>query len=196
MYGESMRTMLLFVFLFVFYPNANAETLVLLESYRTFKSADGDSQTNTVWAQQSLTKRTGLFGWGQVGKNYRQAYGGGYVKPTSWLQVGVGGGAEQATNRARLGSFLYASKNRYSTFIIYENGGSGYWYLAFTDVRLTNNWSVGTHSQAFIGHGVRAEYRLKPIGKWTPSIRPTVTWDGKGHTSALLGLRFTYFKGE
>lgn len=192
-----MRTLLLlFVFLFVFCEKTNAETFVFSETYRTFRSAGTDSQTNTVWAQQSLTKNTGLFGWGQIGMKYRQAYVGGYAKPTSWLQVGVGGGAEQATSKARLGSFLYASKSRYSTFMIYENGGSGYWYLAFTDVRLTNNWSVGTHSQAFLGHGVRAEYRLKPIGKWTPSIRPTITWDGKGHTNALLGLRFTYFKGE
>lgn len=192
-----MRTMLLFVFLFVFCQKTNAETFIFSESYRTFKSASTDSQANTVWAQQSLSKHTGLFGWGQVGMNYRQTYVGGYVKPTNWLQVGVGGGVEQTTSKARIGSFLYANKGRCYVFAIYEDkGATGYWYLTLTDVKISKRWSVGTHSQAFLGHGVRTEYRLNPIGRWTPSIRPTITWDEKGHTNAMLGLRFTYFKGE
>ena len=188
-----MKNMFAFLFLLVFCSKIEAETFVFSETYRTFKK-NSTYQTSVVWAQQSLAKKVGLFGWGQVGTTYRQTYGGVYVKPANWLQVGIGGGAEQATNKTRMGSFLYASKKRYSTFAIYENGGSGYWYLTITDISFSKNWSIGTHSQAYIGHGVRAEYRFKPIGKWTPSIRPAMMWDKKGQTSVILGLRMTYFK--
>ncbi len=185
---------LIFIFLFLaFILNAGSQTFVFTESYRTFKGGDqSDTQTNVVWGQTGLAKRIGLFGWGQIGTNYKQTYGGAYVQPFSWLQVGAGGGVEEGA--PRLGSFLYANRPGQYVFAIYENGGSGPWYLVLTDVTISQKWSVGTHSQSFIGHGARAEYRLKRIGQWTPSIRPAVTWNEKGVPSAILGLRFTYFK--
>lgn len=175
----------------------SAETFVFAESYRTIRK-DRSFQTNVVWGQQDLGKKVGLFGWGQYGKSYRQAYGGLYIRPTNWLQVGAGSGAEQAEKKARFGSFLYANKSRFYTFAIYENGGSGYWYLVLTDVKVTKELSIGNHSQSFFGHGVRAEYRLKPVGRWTPSIRPAIAWKtGNGaKPNFIVGLRFTYFKGE
>lgn len=100
---------LIFVFLFlVFILEAGTQTFVFTESYRTFKGGDqSDTQTNVVWGQKNLNNRIGLFGWGQVGTKYKQAYGGAYLQPFSWLQVGAGGGAEEG---ARLGSFLFASR--------------------------------------------------------------------------------------
>ena len=190
--------LLLLLLLFVFVSDLSAETFVFAESYRTFKK-DEPYQTNVVWAQKGFGKRFGAFGWGQYGKTYQQTYGGLYVKPTSWLQVGAGAGQEQWSKTPRLGSFAYAAKGKYYTFAIYENfGTTGYWYLVLTDRSISKSWSVGTQSQAFLGHGVRAEYRLKPVFGWAPSIRPAVLWDPKTgpRPNVILGLRLTYFKGE
>lgn len=175
---------------------ANAETFVFMESYRTFKKTA--YQTNVVWGQQSFGNRLGTFGWAQYGKTYTQGYGGLYVKPVSWLQLGAGGGAEQAENKKRLGTFAYAAKSKYSAFAVYENGGSGYWYLLVTDVAVSKRFSVGSHSQAFIGHGPRAEIKIGKVGKWAYSLRPAATWDRESgkRPNFILGLRFSYFKGD
>lgn len=182
----------------------SAETFVFTENYRTVKK-DEAFQTTVLWAQQSakkklLGKEVGGFGWAQYNTTYRQVYGGGYIKPLNWLQVGVGGGVEQAKSKARFGTFVYAAKSRYSAFAIYENGGSGYWYLVITsyDFPQTKKWNIGTHSQAFVGHGIRTEAKLGSIGSWTASIRPAFLWNGETgfRPNIIVGLRFTYFKGE
>jgi len=140
-----------------------------------------------------------VFGWGQYGKSYQQTYGGLYLKPVSWLQIGAATGQEQWSRTPRLGTFAYTAKGKYSAFAIYENfGATGYWYLAVTDATLWKRVSIGTHSQAFIGHGVRADIKLGKIGNWVPSIRPATTWDKASgiRPNILVGLRFTYFKGD
>ncbi len=191
-----MKHVALFVFLLVFVGKTSAETFVFGESYRTIKSKKS-FQTNVLWAQQSLGKRLGVFGWGQVGKTYQQTYGGLYVKPVSWFQVGAATGQEERSKTPRLGSFVFANKSKYFLFGIYENfGATGYWYLVFTDYSVSKRWSVGSHSQAFVGHGARAELRLGKIGPIVPSIRPAILWsrESGARPNVILGLRFTYFK--
>lgn len=173
----------------------SAETFVFAESYRTIRK-DKSFQTNVVWGQQDLNNKIGLFGWGQYGKPYRQAYGGLYIRPTSWLQVGAGSGVEQATSKARIAGFYFTSKGRFSSYGVYENGGSGYWYLAISTIAINKYLNFGSHSQAFIGHGVRTEVKLPSIGRWTPSIRPAFTWNKSGRPNVIIGLRMTYFRGE
>lgn len=187
---------MLITILFAFISGLSAETFVFAESYRTFKRSES-FQTNVIWAQKSLAKSVGMFGWGQYGKTYQQTYAGMYLKPTSWLQVGAATGQEQWSRTPRLGSFAYASKSKYYVFAIYENfGATGYWYLILTDAAVKKNWSVGTHSQSFLGHGPRVEYRFRPIGKWIPSIRPAVLWDKRTRPNFIIGLRFSYFNGD
>lgn len=187
-----MKTLALF---FVMIFSASAETFVFGESYRTIKK-DSAHQTQVLWGQQDLSKKVGIFGWAQYGKSYRQAYGGLSVRPTSWLQVGAGTGVEQATSKARIAGFYFTSKGRFSSYGVYENGGSGYWYLAISTIAINKYLNFGSHSQAFIGHGVRTEVKLPSIGRWTPSIRPAFTWNKSGRPNVIIGLRMTYFKGE
>jgi hypothetical protein len=186
---------MLIVLLAVTLPSV-AETFVFGESYRTFKK--DAFQNEVIWAQQSLGKSAGLFAWGQTSTSYHLAYGGVYVKPASWLQVGGAVGAENVGTRERLAAFAYAAKAKYSAFAVYENGGSGYWYLATTDVAIWKRVSIGSHSQAFVGHGPRVEIKLGTIGKWMTSVRPAVTWDRESgvRPNVIVGLRFTYFKGD
>lgn len=181
------------------------ETFVFSESYRTVKnSGSRDEQTNVVWAQrdfgkESLSKRFGAFGWAQYSRSYRQTYGGLYAKPLPWLSVGIGGGVEQAKSKARLGSFAYAARGGYSAFAIYENGGSDYWYLLLTDKAVGKRFALGTHHQAYVGHGPRFELKLGQIANMAVSIRPAVLWkDTRGWSpdNAIIGLRFTYFKAQ
>ena len=174
------------------------ETFIFADSYRTVKKSSA-FQTQDVWAQQDLNKSVGAFGWAQYGKAYRQAYGGLYVRPTKWLQVGAAGGVEQTRKDARLGTFASASRGKFFAIAIYENfGATGYWYLTLTDVAVWKRVSVGTHSQAFVGHGPRTDIKLGKIGKWTPSFRLATTWDKQSGTrpNVIVGLRFTYFKGD
>ena len=183
--------------LFAIVTELCAETFVFADSYRTLKKSTA-FQTQDVWAQQDLTKSVGAFGWAQYSTTYRQIYGGLYVRPTKWLQVGVASGVEQAKSKARLGTFTSVSKGKYFALAIYENGGSGYWYLALTDVAAWKRVSIGSHSQTFVGHGPRADVKLGKIGNWVPSIRPGVTWERESgiRPNVLVGLRFTYFKGD
>lgn len=190
---------MIFALLFVLFLSScqlGAETFVFSESYRTFKSSD-TYHTTTVWGQTDFNKRVGGFVWGQVGKTYQQTYGGFFVRATSWLQAGIATGQEQGRGK-RLGSFGFATKGRYHVFAIYEDfGKTGYWYYTQTDIRVSKKWSVGTHHQAFLGHGPRVEYRLPPIARWIPSVRFATVWDGKRSAPNIyIGLRFTYFKGD
>src|SRR3989344_6862022 len=106
------------------------ETFIFADSYRTVKKSSA-FQTQDVWAQQDLNKSVGAFGWAQYGKAYRQAYGGLYVRPTKWLQVGAAGGVEQTRKDARLRTFPSASRGKVFSISIYENfGATGYWYIA------------------------------------------------------------------
>lgn len=180
----------------IFSSFATGETFIFSETYRTFK--EGSSfQTNTVWAQQDFGRRLGGFAWGQVGRTYQQTYGGFFVRPTSWLQAGIATGQEQLAGN-RLGSFAFANKGRYHVFAIYEDfAKTGYWYYLQTDARINKKWSVGSHHQAFMGHGPRVERRLKSFGGWTPSIRLATVWNSaRVRPNVYLGLRFSYFKGD
>jgi hypothetical protein len=175
-----------------------AETLVFGESYRTIKK-DSAYQTDDVLVQKGVHRYLGLFAWGQYATGYQQTYGGFYLKPTSWLQVGTALGEEMLHSRPRLGTFLYAEKWRINTFCVYENlGATGYWYMAHSDFRLNERWGVGTHSQSFFGHGPRVEFRLKTVRGWTPSIRTALGWERVTgiRPNTIIGLRFTYFKRE
>lgn len=189
---------LIFVIILATPMAAETFTFVFGESYRTIKSGSA-FQTNVLWAQTSLSNRAGLFGWAQYSTTYQQAYGGVYVKPLGWLQVGAATGQEQFSRTPRLGTFGFASNAKANVFGVYENfGATGYWYLVQTDLAVSKRVSIGTLSQAFIGHGPRVEIKLGTIDKWTVSLRPAATWDRQSglRPNILIGLRLTYFKGE
>lgn len=156
-----------------------------------------DFQTHTIWVQRDLWKKIGGFAWGQVSRTYQQTYGGFFVRPISCLQVGIATGQEQGVGN-RMGSFVFATKGQYHVFAIYEDfAKTDHWYYIQSDIRLNKKWSVGSHHQAFLGHGPRIERRLRSFGRWTPSIRLAVVWDGKRTTPNIYsGLRFTYFKED
>lgn len=169
------------------------QTLVVVEQYATTEKSDNHKTTPTsdVWFQQNIAGKVGMFVWGQIGPTYRQAYAGGSYQFTSWLQAGVGGGAEQAESIARLGSFVYASKNNESFFGIYENGGSGRWHLAqYNHAIGKSRYGLGVHNQAFVGTGPRAEANFGPVEVWVSAL-----WEKGGH-NLMYGVKYTYFKGK
>lgn len=169
----------------------------------TYATATGDAAgkvalqpTMDAWWQENLSGRVGTFMWAQIvpqeGK-YRQIYGGPSYQVADWLQVGVGGGVERAENKGRLGSFAYLTpiKNN-SVFMIYEDGGSGPWWLLLHTYRfgLFKQYGIGVMSQAYLGTGPRVEYNWGKLGRW--KAWSSLHFQRNARPGFQIGIRWVY----
>jgi hypothetical protein len=77
-----------------------------------------------------------------------------------WLWVGVAAGVETDKQPFRINPNIWVGKGRFSTFLAYEDGGSGPWYKSVTTVKVSNLVGVGVHSQKYYGTGPYAEVNL------------------------------------
>lgn len=138
-----------------------------------------------------LTPRVGAFLYYQWAEPYSQFYAG----PTLWiipsvLQIGVAGGAEEASDSHRFGSFLWSGYGKASFLSIWETGGSGDWYKAEFNYAITDHIGVGAMTQRFVGAGPRLEYKIpgSPITLWGG---PMWNWERPrpGRLNAMTGVR-------
>ena len=156
------------------------------------------SKTDTTWQSQGLLlqpigEKIGAFTFFQVfGGGGGQIYGGPTYSPTSWLQIGVGLGMEDVgpdDQNLRFGSFVYLSQDQYSLLGVYEDLGSGPFYLAQFNNKINERWGVGAMFQDGSGVGPRFQYNLKrdlmiwgaPLYEWQ-----TEDWN------LLIGLRYSF----
>jgi len=193
--------------LFFFLPElAYPQTYFFAENYNAVERSEEGGTTVTpvldLWSQwqfkgeEDESSRLGTFLWMQFipqNDGYRQFYVGPSYHVTSWLQVGVGGGVERTDgNMGRFGSFAYLSKDRHSVFSIYENGGSGPWWLVLHSTRFgpKSRYELGVVNQAYIGTGPRFAVNLGQKQRW--KLWSSAHFEQWGVPNFQFGIRWVY----
>jgi hypothetical protein len=99
----------------------------------------------------------GGFVWFQTQASYSQAYAGATFSPKPWVQFALGAGLEEAKHPARIGSYVWVGKARFSALAAFEDGGSGFWYKVETNYQAGKIVGLGTLSERFKGSGPKLE---------------------------------------
>ncbi|MDO8565782.1 MAG: hypothetical protein Q7S04_01170 [Candidatus Moranbacteria bacterium] len=121
----------------------------------------------------NIAESIGYFAFGQALSNgYSQLYGGPNWKPLSWLEVGVGVGAESVKPSLRRSAYFLATEGKVSALGIYENGGSGRFRKLVATYQITESLKLGVMSETYLGFGPRVEYAVtKSISLWGAVLR-------------------------
>ena len=121
----------------------------------------------------NIAETIGYYAFGNALSNgYRQIYGGPNWKPLSWLEVGVGVGAESVKPSLRRSAYFLATGEKVSVLGIYENGGSGRFRKLVAIYQITEPLKLGVMSETYLGFGPRVEYAItKNISLWGAVLR-------------------------
>jgi len=141
-----------------------------ISGFVEMQTTQASSRTETkvkLFLERALTKKVGLFGYGEGSKDYSEAYGGLTYSPKSWIQLAGGAGAESPRN-FRLGGYVWTGRGRYSNLLFAEGLGSGWWYKDIAQVAVSKNAKVGMRLQRFKGIGPDAQYDIPhtPLRVW------------------------------
>lgn len=108
------------------------------------------------------------------------------------MQIGVGLGLEDIgpdDQSLRFGSFAYLSHGPYSLLSVYEDWGSGPFYLAQFNNQISERWGLGAMVQDSNGVGPRFQYNLKKyLMVWGAPLYDWQTEDW----NLLIGLRYSF----
>lgn len=163
-----------------------------LESQTNFENGRGETSTGINGLMNiTLTKRTGLYVFGQASRKYSQIYGGPTYSPKPWVQVGAGLGVEQTKRPFRAAGFVWVGQGKVSNLLIGEIGaakGSG-WYKDEFNIQATDRLGIGLISQRFLGTGPRFQLKLsKKLLLWGAP-----TYDHLDHKfKATAALRYNF----
>lgn len=106
-----------------------------------------------IFSTRNITARASIFAFSLTSENYSEAYAGVSYNLRPWLNIGAGLGLETADSPWRVASSLWAGKGNTSLLVIYENGGSGYWYKAVVSHSVNQWFTIGVYMRRFIGVG-------------------------------------------
>jgi hypothetical protein len=154
---------------------------------QTTSESSGTKPQLKLSLERPLTKRVGLFGYGQLGKGYSEAYGGLTYSLKPGVQVAGGAGAESSRN-FRLGGYVSIKHKQYSNQFFAEGLGSGWWYKDTAHIEVSKNTKVGLRIQRFKGIGPDAQYGIPgtPLKVWTAVMF------GDHKPVAQFGLRWSF----
>lgn len=149
-----------------------------VESFHSAKGGHSYEPQLNVWLQGPVKGKVGYFAWALSSKAWSEGYAGLNYTVLKGVEIGVGGGLETNKSPARLGSYLFTSRGKFTGLAIYENGGSGYWD------RVTGNYTVfsregfgvgfGGMHEAFKGYGPRYQLNLgKKFTVWGSLLSQT-----------------------
>ena len=130
-----------------------------------------------AWVNGKISGPAGYFVLAEAASNgYRQIYGGPSLKPTSWLELGVGIGQENVGNRNRRAAYFSADGERLSLSGYFENGASGSFHKVFLTYKATEFIKVGLMDQTSIGFGPKVTYNItKNTAVWGAVLRDHAT---------------------
>lgn len=166
---KAMKRIVLAVALLVAATTAHAQNFVHVR----YTHKNGNANTfGGVWVQQDSTiGPIGAWGWVQSSPGYSETYGGPWIAPTQWSQVGVAYGQESATHPARYAGFLWVGNNHLSTFVSWEDGGTGK-FLLNRSAHAVGKFHIGTWTDT--GAGICPEVRFSPTKTITVWVARTV----------------------
>jgi hypothetical protein len=141
-----------------------------------------------LWLQRPITKKVGLFFYGLESRGYSEAYAGLTYAPKSWIEGGLGAGAENPRN-FRWGGYIWTGKHGLVNLLILEGKGSGNWYKNTATYAVSKNAQLGVRSQSFKGTG--------PYGEVSVPSSPVQVWIsvlfGPDHSPVTqIGLRWKF----
>ena len=119
------------------------------------------------------SKKVGYFAWAFANEFWAEGYGGLTYMPTSYIQLGLGFGAEKSDDPFRIGSMFWVGKENWSVLSLFESGGSGYWHQINAIYQLSRNIGIGLMKEEFTGVGPRLEFSLSnlPIRLWVSLLQ-------------------------
>ncbi|KKW39998.1 MAG: hypothetical protein UY89_C0008G0001 [Parcubacteria group bacterium GW2011_GWA1_54_9] len=180
-------------------PTLAAETEEAKKPWWTEVKAQSDGTAEAVlWYEKDLTPSVGFFALAATDTDrYGAAYAGPYWRPTEWLQLGVGLGRENQPNTVRRAVFYSVDTEKFYSFGVVENGGSGHWYRAHAIYRVNERWSAGVMAERDIGFGPRVEFNpTKDTIVWIATLRgnvPNIEAEIKERkTTLMLGISFSF----
>lgn len=156
--------------------------------YQTGKSG-GSFPYMEISATSKLSKTAGFFSWSLVSETWSESIVGAVYTPKPWVEFDLGVGVETADRPLRGMALVWVGNNHGSFYTVYENGGSGYWYLAEGNIPVTSNLGVGVRAQRFVGIGPRFQITKKNIMFWVVPV----SWDTEksGAKNTVVALRFS-----
>lgn len=156
--------------------------------------ASNGSSTIIGWYERRISDLLGFYVLGEEERDgYRQMYAGPTFKPLSWLQVGVGVGAEHyqgdtgALNTVRYNAFAAVDIGKFYAFSTVENGGSGSWHRVHAIYRATDKISFGAMEEFGLGFGPRLELNItKGVQLWGAVLHDS------GANNAVFAVNFSF----
>ncbi len=165
------------------------------QSYAEAESYVVDNEASIIMANylsEGLTDKFGWFAFSWVADDYAQAYAGITYCPVNWIQLGVGGGLEQAENPWRIAGSIWMGNESetFSTLHIFETGGSGFWCRNQLNYQIIDWLGMGIHSEYLMGIGPRAQISIPstPVQFWATPLYDFKT----GRLNAISGLAINW----
>lgn len=139
----------------------------------------------------SITESIGYYAFGNaISNGYRQLYGGPNWKPLSFLEVGIGMGAENAKPALRKNAYFQFTGEKVSLFGTFEQGGSGPYHRLLFNYQATERAGVGLEEETFFGRGPRFTYA---INKKATLFVTRCQWECDGDTKSVkFGAAFNF----
>lgn len=158
-----------------------------------------------LFATSSVTEKTSIFAFSLTSEGYCEAYAGVSYDIKPYLQMGAGLGLETVDEPWRITASLWIGtpeteaeesategtaaqdddRGKSSLVVIYENGGSGYWYKAVASYAINNWLTTGIYTKRFLGIGPLVKI---PIPNMPVSISLVPAYDFEFKNSNLMAV--------
>lgn len=142
---------------------------VSAQTFAEFSAEIKDGKATPIYdGQVQFGKTQGVQVWGLATEGWSELYLMYFRSLKPWVSVSAGAGVEQTEGHWRIGGTVWMGKGKFSTFLAFEDGASGFWYTYKGTFALTSRISGGLFSRRYVGTGPLVE--VKVIGKtslWT-----------------------------
>lgn len=147
------------------------------QSYAEVESYVVDNEASIVMANyltKDLIDKFGWFAFSWVAEDYAQAYAGITYCPVNWIQLGIGGGLEQAEDPWRIAGSIWMGNESetFSTLHIFETGGNGFFCRNQLNYQVIDWLGIGAFGEYLMGIGPRMQVSIPstPIQFWTTPL--------------------------
>ncbi|MEK7194575.1 MAG: hypothetical protein AAB660_02720 [Patescibacteria group bacterium] len=183
------RFTVLLAILFMLLPfNLNAQN-VWVESQNMVSSGVAPATQMNVSISKNYSEHFGVFLWSIVSEGWSESIVGGVWLPSSHYEFSLGAGLESNDNPARALGSVFVSYGKSSLYVAGEQGGSGHWFVAQGNYKLSGRIGVGFRGQHNVGLGPRVEFNpTRHFKLWAVpyTLGLGLVPDGK----TVFGLRF------
>lgn len=163
---------------------------VRAQSFAEFEvtHADGTWEPlTTAWVVKEVDSKNALTIWALTSRTWGETLVGYQRTVTPWCQAGIGIGLETDKDLWRVNPWLWVGKGRLSAYGTFEEGASGFWYLAKGGAKVHKRFTIGIYSRKFVGTGGYTEVQVE---KRTSILTAVTRHQGKTQVVVALHRAF------